>query len=387
MKMQKRVSSLQEALAADGIDGAVFATSAAVQYLLDAGKLYFWQRTSATGGLSENRPETHFQGQPDMVLYIPKNDEPVLFLTPHRAKAMEAVNIKKVVTFFATLGEEVSAKLDGKKLAYGEACAPYLKAMIEEAGIEPVFGEMYTDRLRCIKDEDEIALMRRLAKFTDDAMLHTTKFLRPGITSYEVEQILAKYGSDNGATDLSFSPACILIKTGADGSDDLYGHPINQPMVEGTGIGFDFGFVIDGYCSDYGRSFYSGKPSDLLKDGYKALHDAQLAYIASIRPGMKMDSCFADIKKHMDGSSYGKYLRKAGDLDIMGHQIGIEVHERPWLHNSQEAVFMPGMVMCIEPKLWVQGHAYFRCEDMVLITENGAESLTVFDRDMLELPV
>ena len=67
------------------------------------------------------------------------------------------------------------------------------------------------------------------------------------------------------------------------------------------------------------------------------------------------------------------------------HQIGINVHEHPWINTEVNQTFKPGMVMCIEPKIWLLGEAYIRVEDMVLITEEGAESLTTFDREKFEI--
>ena len=72
---------------------------------------------------------------------------------------------------------------------------------------------------------------------------------------------------------------------------------------------------------------------------------------------------------------------------MMGHQIGIDVHEEPWLHDGSEDIFKPGMIMCIEPKILLDDEVVMRVEDMVLITEDGCESLTKFDRDLYELPL
>ena len=95
--------------------------------------------------------------------------------------------------------------------------------------------------------------------------------------------------------------------------------------------------------------------------------------------------CFDVLYDKLETRSLGKYLRKAEPCLIMGHQIGIEVHERPWLRADVQGVFEPGMVICVEPKIMWPGLCYLRCEDMVLVTENGCESLTKFDRDYFEL--
>lgn len=154
----------------------------------------------------------------------------------------------------------------------------------------------------------------------------------------------------------------------------------------GTALAFDFGYSIDGYCSDFGRSFYCGRPEKSISDAYKALQEAQLRLLDKIKPGMKMDMTYRTLFEIMEKRGCGKYLRNYGNIGLMGHQIGIDVHERPWLHDETEDAFEPGMTMCIEPKFWGPGRAYLRVEDMVLITETGCESLTEFDRQLFELP-
>ena len=109
--------------------------------------------------------------------------------------------------------------------------------------------------------------------------------------------------------------------------------------------------------------------------------------LSKIKPGEPMNLFYNTMYEVMEKRGYGKYLRKVGDFGLMGHQIGIDVHERPWLHTDQTEVFQPGMVMCIEPKFWKPGTCFMRIEDMVLITENGCESLTKYSREQFSLPV
>lgn len=124
-----------------------------------------------------------------------------------------------------------------------------------------------------------------------------------------------------------------------------------------------------------------------IVDAYKALQTAQLELLDHIKPSVSMSCTFAKLHETLSRLGYGENLRNFANIGMMGHQIGIDVHEIPWLHNTTPEVFQPGMVMCIEPKLWLPGEAFMRTEDMVLITETGCESLTVFDRNCYELPL
>jgi len=286
------------------------------------------------------------------------------------------------------MGKVLKLFLKGKKrIACGESCHKALKTMALDAdnGTEITDAEHYGEKLRMIKDAGEIEKLRQAAEFTDRAMGVIAKALKPGITPIEVKELIAAIALKNGLQGISFSPAAIYVREGAPGSEDIYGHADDGPLTEGTSIGFDYGYVFDGYCSDYGRSFYCGR-NEKAKDAYKALHEAQLFLLDQIKPGKTMDVCFSTLSKKLDSSGgFGKYLRKAGDCEIMGHQIGIDVHERPWLRSDEKACFRSGMVMCVEPKIWWPGVCYLRVEDMVLVTENGCESLTKFDRNYFEL--
>ena len=91
------------------------------------------------------------------------------------------------------------------------------------------------------------------------------------------------------------------------------------------------------------------------------------------------------IEVSLDASGYGEFIRARLTTKSVGHQIGIEVHEDPWLEPQNKELLVPGMVVCIEPKLWDDGRYYLRVEDMILITDDGAESLTNFDRDLFQL--
>ena len=387
--MGDRVRKLQGLLAKDGVGAALYATSANMQYFLDDGA-YFWHHSAETGsGLAadEDNRDGHFLNRPDCILYIPADDEPILFLTYDRHDSMRHVDVKKVPGFFPMLGTLLGPYLKGKKrVAVGESCNKSLTKMVHDADntIEIGDAENYGERLRLIKDAGEVAKLRKVAEFTDYAMGVVAQALGPGITPREVRELIAAIALSHGLQGISFSPAVICVQSGAPGSEELFNFPEDQPVKEGTAIGFDYGYVLDGYVSDYGRSFYIGK-NPQARDAYAALHEAQLHLLDKIKPGEPLNMCFDILYSKLETRGLGKYLRRAEDCLIMGHQIGIEVHERPWLRADAKGVFEPGMVMCIEPKIMWPGLCYLRCEDMVYVTENGCESLTKFDRNRFEL--
>ncbi|HHT85800.1 MAG: M24 family metallopeptidase [Bacillota bacterium] len=393
--MNHRIHKLQGLLQKNDVDGVLYATSGNLQYFLNDAS-FWWQRTPETGGPSIDIDELdsggdagHFLNRPDCILYVPASDEPVLIMTYQRAKDMQHIPIQQETCFYDRIPDVLGGYVRGKRIACGESCNSYLKQVVARVcpDAEILDGEHYGEQLRKIKDEDEIATLRKAAAFTDEAMAAIVPAIRPGATPRDIENLLVQYALDRGLSDLAFSPACICVRSGAPGSEEIFGHPHDQPIVEGTAVTFDFGYVVDGYCSDFGRAFYCGRPEPVIADAYKALQEAHCHLLETVKPGMKMDLAFRILTASLEKHNFGKYLRDYWDTGIMGHQIGIDVHERPWLHNRAEEVFEAGMVMCIEPKIWYPGKAYLRVEDMVLLTGNGCESLTKFDRELFELPV
>lgn len=380
--MNARIAKLQQLLQEDNIDAAVYAASANLQYFLNDHS-FVWQRTPETGG-PELFPEAqsgHFLNRPDCILLVPAEGEPVLIMTYERSKDMLHVDMNKETCYYVVLGDTLGGHLHGKRIACGSSCREHLERILKEIdkSIEVFDGEHYGEKLRMIKDRGEIEKLRKAARFTDETMGWLLPRLRPGITPQEVEALIIERALEHGVGDLPFPPTCLCIRTDAPGSQELDGYPVRKPIEEGTSLAFDFGFVIDGYCSDFGRSFYCGKPEKSISDGYKALHEAHCYLLETIKPGMQMDMTYRTLYEVMERYGCGKYLRNYFDLGLMGHQIGIDVHERPWLHDKS------GMVMCIEPKFWRPGKAYLRIEDMVLVTDSGCESLTKFDRERFEL--
>ncbi len=387
--MQERINRLKLLMEKDNVDGVLYATSGNLQYFLDDTS-FWWQRTPDTGGSGYDHPlqNGHFLNKPDCILYVPVNGEPVLIMTFNRAKDMRHLPVKQEICYYVLFPEALSGYLTGKRIACGESCESQLKSMLQEIdpNIEVLKGEQYGEQLRQIKDASEISTLRRAAAFTDRAMAALVPGLCPGKSPREIEGLLVDYGLTNGILDLPFAPTCHCTLTGTPRSEELDGYPQNRAISPGTALAFDFGYLVDGYCSDFGRSFYCGRPEPSIESAYKALQEAQLHLLATIKPGMRMNTTYGILHEVMEKHGCGKYLRNYYNVGMMGHQIGIDVHERPWLHDNSDEVYMPGMVMCIEPKFWAPGKAYLRVEDMVLVTETGCESLTCFDRQIFQLP-
>ena len=156
--------------------------------------------------------------------------------------------------------------------------------------------------------------------------------------------------------------------------------------MAGTSIGFDFGFVMDGYCSDFGRSLYFGPTPEHIRGAYAALQQSVVDVVRTMREGsLRMCDLFPAVERSLDAAGYGEYLRARLPGGVLGHNIGIDVHENPWARPENDQPLRANMVMALEPKLWRSGEYYLRVEDIVLVGEDGAEFLTQFARTVFQL--
>jgi Xaa-Pro aminopeptidase len=202
----------------------------------------------------------------------------------------------------------------------------------------------------------------------------------------ELQLEIEMHGRRLGAVGTSFDIVSGFIKAGSGQTGSIFSQGLDDGLRTGTTIFLDIGFVVDGYCSDWGRTLYFGNPDDNHRSAYAALQRAVTGTIAAIEVGKtKVCDLYDMFEERLDEDGYGDYLRARLPSKFVGHQIGIVVHELPWLEPRNDETIVPGMVFAIEPKLWDDGVYYMRVEDMVLVTSDGAESITTFDRELFAL--
>jgi Xaa-Pro aminopeptidase len=242
------------------------------------------------------------------------------------------------------------------------------------------------DDLRMIKEPGEIEALRKVAKVTDEVMTEVIPGIESGTTQNEIRIVIEMLGRKAGANDISFPPSGLFIRSGSEPTPEPNSYPKDEGLVAGTSIAFDVGFVMDGYCSDWGRSAYWGPVGEDIKKGYVALQRAVVETVDKMHAGsMRVCDIFSSIEGFLDEDGYGDYLRARLPDGTVGHQIGVEVHENPWLKTVNQHELQEGMVMCLEPKLWRAGEYYLRVEDMILIHKDRAEFLTNYDREQFQL--
>ena len=376
--MNRREKILKK-LNESGLDGLLFASGANFQYVVESNS-YFWQRYC----FNLDEPVAGARIIPEAMVYLNKDGKSTILTTPLLKEHFDTTLNEVVVSYMDQFEDELTKIIDGKKIGIGRDCEAWFRKTLNVKLIE--VEDIFYD-LRRIKDEKEIALMTKLGKFTDDAVMYVCKHLKPGMTMFEAERMIVDYGLKTGMADLSFPPTCGFKTRNTENAQSIEPFENDRKLVEGTMIAFDIGYMDRGYCSDWGRTVYYGKAPELVKKGYEALQAGETYMVSKIVPGVtKFGELYGFICDKVEELGYYDYLRfKRDETGGNGHHIGSEVHELPFLVPGDDLVLEPGMIFCSEPKMFFKNEGYMRVEDMVLVTEDGAEFLTNFPRDLFEI--
>lgn len=376
--MNRREKILKK-LNESGLDGLLFASGANFQYVVESNS-YFWQRYC----FNLDEPVAGARIIPEAMVYLNKEGKSTILTTPLLKEHFDTTLNDVVVSYMDQFEDELTKIIDGKKIGIGRDCEAWFRKTLNVKLIE--IEDIFYD-LRRIKDEKEIALMTKLGKFTDDAVMYVCKHLKPGMTMFDAERMIVDYGLQNGMADLSFPPTCGFKTRNTENAQNIEPFENDRKLVEGTMIAFDIGYMDRGYCSDWGRTVYYGKAPELVKKGYEALQAGETYMVSKIVPGVtKFGELYGFICDKVEELGYYDYLRfKRDETGGNGHHIGSEVHELPFLVPGDDLVLEPGMIFCSEPKMFFKNEGYMRVEDMILVTEDGAEFLTNFPRDLFEI--
>ena len=373
-----RISKFQEVLKEKGVKACIYGPGSNFQYLTNLNNLK-WNRM-CFNNIHGYHSSVNY---PDYLLVVLPDDY-VILTCPDFQDYFKEFNHK--VIFFEQLLDFLAPYIEKLDQVYvGFSCFEYIKENILNT-IDVKDGEDLTFGLRAIKDENEIALLKKLGKFTDDAVESLLPFIKEGILQRDLEAKLMEYALKHGLNNYSFDPTCGFSTLNSHTAKTLefFG---DVKLVPNTTIAFDVGFLIDGYCSDFGRSLYYGTPSEELAGGYRALMQAQVAMVEKIVPNKtKISELYGFILEEVKKQGYEGVLRFK-DTGSLGHQIGIDCHEFPMVNNSYDDILRPGMVFCSEPKMWFENEAYLRVEDMILVEEDKAVFITNFNRELFELPL
>ncbi len=240
-------------------------------------------------------------------------------------------------------------------------------------GAEPVGLDDRIKHLRAVKDADEVALIRRAAAVADAAFVELRARIEPGMTEREAAEELRRQMVLGGAEGPSFET---IMASGPNGAKP-HARPGEREIIEGDLIVIDWGAKVEGYCSDCTRTVMVGEPDERQREVWLAVREAQVAALEGLRPGMEGREIDAIAREVLRERGFEREFGHG-----LGHGVGLQVHELPTVGQKSENEVPVGAVVTIEPGVYIEGWGGVRLEELVLVTEDGAEVLTLSPYDL-----
>jgi Xaa-Pro aminopeptidase len=232
-------------------------------------------------------------------------------------------------------------------------------------------GSSLVNELRRVKTSEELEAMQRAIATVEHAMAAVAPLVVAGVTMAGLVEAVEHELRAAGSRCPSFTTH---IFTGL-GEDDLDSGTAtaHRPMPEGTSVMFDFGGVVDGYCSDFGRTIFCGEPPTDYVEAYEIMLAAQEAGRAAASAGTLAQDVNAACRKPIEDAGLGEHFRHR-----MGHGIGMDVHERPFISTEDATPLQAGMTFTDEPSIIIPGRYSLRIEDIVVCDEDGGRTLNAY---------
>jgi Xaa-Pro aminopeptidase len=367
--MNDRITRLTQAMQAANLEMLVLNPGASLTYLTG---LHF-----------------HLSERPTVFMAVP-GKTPIIILA-----ALEANSLKKTAAAIEpiTYGDnphtwqaafsEASRKLDitPAKIGVEPTALRYLELKYLQTAFpksEFVSAESILASLRMSKDAHEAAKMRHAAKIAQDAFLATLPVIKPGVSEQSIAAELSAQLLHHGSqSEFPFPP---IVSSGPLNSADPHATPSERLLESGDIIVIDWGARYQDYASDITRTVAVGDISPELENIAATVIQANTAGRAACKPGVTAGSIDDVARQVIDAAGYGPYFNHR-----VGHGLGMEAHESPYMFAENDYLLVPGNTFTVEPGIYISGTGGVRIEDDMLITPDGAESLTTLPRELFRV--
>jgi Xaa-Pro aminopeptidase len=244
------------------------------------------------------------------------------------------------------------------------------------SGIPLVATDEEVERVRRVKDPEEIKLLDAAQAIADVAFEKVIGRVAAGITekqlALEVDSVMRAEGADG----LSFDTIVAFGESAA----EPHHHPTDRTLARGDVIKMDFGSVVQGYHSDMTRTVAFGEPPPRLREIYEIVRRAQMAGVGAVRAGVTTGEADAAAREVVRQAGYAEQFKHS-----LGHGIGLEIHEQPWLRSGGDQVLPPGTIVTVEPGIYLEGEGGVRIEDMVEVTADGCRVIPKAPKELIVL--
>ena len=364
----KRRGKLSERMETEGVDLLFLAPSADLEYLtgLERQIPNFGQESYAHGWVAG----AFFRRGDDPVFVFPR-----MFVAFEQRGELpgEVVVVSETDDGQATFERVTRGLAAGRTVAVGDRVwAETVLNLGRVLGFDRLrTGSGLVNQLRRVKEPDELAAMGRAIRTVEQAMQAVTPLAVPGTTMAGLVEAVEHALRQAGSRCPSFTTH---VFTGLDEEDfDSGTRTAHQPIPEGTSVMFDFGGVVDGYCSDFGRTIYCGEPPADYRDIYDVMLAAQEAGRSAAAAGTAASEVNAACRRPIEEAGLGEHFRHR-----MGHGIGLDIHERPFISAEETTPLEPGMTFTDEPSIIIPGRFAVRIEDILVCEEGGGRKLNSY---------
>jgi Xaa-Pro aminopeptidase len=369
----ERRRRLSERMRADGVGLLFLGLSADLEYLtgIDRGIPFFGQSSYPHGWVAG----AFFRPDADPVVVLPRM---VATFDLHERPEGELVVVNETDDGDAVFERVVRGLGTTGAVAVGDRVwAETTLNLARIVGVERLrTGSSLVNQLRRVKSPDELEAMTRACRTVEQAMAAVAPQVRRGVTMAELREEVELGLRRAGSRTPSFATH---IFTGMDADSlDSSTERAHEPLRGGAAVMFDFGGVVDGYCSDFGRTIVAGEPSRELAHAYEVMLAAQEAGRATCRPGVLAREVDAACRAPIEEAGLGEHFRHR-----MGHGIGLDVHERPFLSPEDETPLEAGMTFTDEPSILVPGSFGIRIENVIVCDRGGARVLNDYPNDLV----
>lgn len=276
------------------------------------------------------------------------------------------------------VGEHLN-KIGANRIAFDPAGVTHDEFLRLEAACK---GTLVSDgslasRMRLVKEESEIDKLRAASNLAEGVLADVIPTLEAGVSEREVAALFEYEFKKRGASGPSFDTIALFGPK----SSLPHGEPADKKLAAGDVLLFDFGCRLNGYCSDMTRTYvFQESPGAWFDEIYAVTLDAQLKSLAAVEPGRTGKEIDAIARDIISDAGYGEYFGHG-----LGHGVGIEIHEAPRLNAHSETVMEPGMIVTVEPGIYLPGKGGVRIEDLVVVREGGHEVLTTMPKELTVL--
>lgn len=241
-----------------------------------------------------------------------------------------------------------------------------IKSAINDPGVMLTPIDSMVENIRIIKDEHELSIIRKALHISEDAFKALIPGITKGVTEKQMAWELEKNLRSAGAEGLSFP---VIAASGPNASLP-HAIPTDRKLGDDEGFLFDWGIKLDGYCSDITRTIFNGNPGDRFKRVFSTVFEAQQKAQSAIKAGVSGKEIDRIAREHIDSTEFKGMFGHS-----LGHGVGLAIHESPRLSPVKDYILEAGMVVTVEPGIYIPGWGGVRLENMIVVRPDGYEVL------------